>query len=134
MINFNPGTVYVYNQDGTPTRCAVYISNPDGTSTERLDINECSIKCEDEINYISNDINPIKFQINNTIEASFEATCRMFEEALLYISGARDVVIKCCPNRKVAYLATHSKKRRTRKKNIHRAIKILEELAEVNND
>ena len=126
MINFNPGTVYVYNQDGTPTRCAVYISNPDGTSTGRLDI--------DEINYISNDNNPVKFQINNIIEASFEATCRIFEEALLYISGARDVVIKCCPNRKVAYLATHSNKRRTRKKNIHRAIKILEELAEVNND
>ena len=131
MINFNPGTVYVYNQDGTPTRCAVYISNPDGASTERLDINDCSIECEceceDEFNYISNDI-------NNTIEASFEVACRMFEEALLYISGARDVVIKCCPNRTVAYLATHSKKRRTRKKNIHRAIKILEELAEVNND
>ena len=127
MINFNPGTVYVYNQDGTATRCAVYISNPDGRSTERLDINECSIECEDEINYISNNI-------NNTIKASFEATCRMFEEALLYISGARDIVIKCCPNRKVAYLATHSKKRRTRKKNMHRAIKILEELAEVNND
>lgn len=134
MINFNPGTVYIYNQDGTPTRCAVYISNPDGTSTERLDVNECSIECEDEINYISNDIDPVKFQINNIIEASFEATCHMLEEALLYISGARDVVIKCCPNQKVAYLATHSKKRRTRKKNIHRAIKILEELAEVNND
>ena len=118
MIKFNPGTVYVYNQDGTPTRCAVYISNSDRTSTERLDINECSIECEDEINYISNDI-----------EASFEATCRMLKEALLYISGARDVVIKCCPNRKVAYLAIHSKKRRTRKKNIHRAIKILEELS-----
>ena len=93
MINFNPGNVYVYNQDGTPIRLA--------------DISD----------------------INNTIEASFEATCRMLKEALLYISGARDIVIKCCPNRKVAYLATHSKKRRTRKKNIHRAIKILEELA-----
>ena len=115
MINFNPGTVYVYN--------------PDGTSTERLDINECSIECEDEINYISNDIDPVKSQINNMIEASFEATCHMLKEALLYISGARDIVIKCCPNRKVAYLAAHSKKRRTRKKNIHRAIKILEELA-----
>ena len=117
MINFNPGTVYVYNQDGTAIRLA--------------DVNDCSIECEceceDEFNYISNDI-------NNTIEASFEATCRIFEEALLYISGARDVVIKCCPNRKVAYLAIHSNKRRTRKKNIHRAIKILEELAEVNND
>ena len=124
MINFNPGTVYVYNQDGTPTRCAVYISNPDGAPIGRLDVNECSIECEDEdeFNYISNDI-------NNAIEASFEATCSMLKEALLYISGARDVVIKCCPNRKVVYLATHSKKRRTRKKNIHRAIKILEELA-----
>ena len=113
MINFNPGTVY--------------ISKPDGTAIRFADLNECSIECE-------NDINPVKLQINNIIEASFEATCRMFEEALLYISGARDVVVKCCPNRKVAYLATHSKKRRTRKKNIHRAIKILEELAEVNND
>ena len=129
MINFNPGTVYIYNQDGTPTRCAVYISNPDGATIGHADINDCSIECEreDKFNYISN-------VINNTIEASFEETCRMFEEALLYISGARDVVIKCCPNRKVAYLATHSKKRRTRKKNVHRAIKILEELAEVNND
>ena len=93
MINFNPGAIYAYNQDGTAIRLA--------------DISD----------------------INNTFEASFEATCRIFEEALLYISGARDVVIKCCPNRKVVYLATHSKKRRTRKKNIHRAIKILEELA-----
>lgn len=108
MINFSPG--------------AIYISNPDGTSIGRLDINNCSIECEDEFNYISNNI-------NNTIEASFEVACRMPEEALFYISGARDVVIKCCPNRKVVYLATHSKKRRTRKKNIHRAIKILEELA-----
>ena len=120
MINFGPGTIY--------------ISNPNGTPIGHVDINECSIECEDEINYISNDINPVKFQINNAIEASFEVACRMVEEALLYISGARDVVVKCCPNRKVAYLATHSKKRRTRKKNIHRAIKILEELAEVNND
>lgn len=119
MINFGPG--------------AIYISNHDGTSIKFADVNdssiECECECEDELNYISNDISPIKFQINNIIEASFEATCRMFEEALLYISGARDVVVKCCPNRKVAYLATHSKKRRTRKKNIHRAIKILEELA-----
>ena len=110
MINFGPG--------------AIYISNPDGIPIGHVDINEGPIECEceDEFNYISNDI-------NNTIEVSFEVICRMLEEALLYISGARDIVIKCCPNRKVAYLATHSKKRRTRKKNIHRAIKILEELA-----
>ena len=112
MINLGPGTVY--------------ISNPDGTPIRRIDINEgsieCECECENEFNYISNDI-------KNTIEASFEVVGRMFEEALFYISGARDIVVKCCPNRKVVYLATHSKKRRTRKKNIHRAIKILEELA-----
>lgn len=108
MINFNPGTAYD--------------SKPDGTAIGHVDINDCSIECEDEFNYISTDI-------NSTIKASFEVACRMLEEALLYISGARDVVVKCCPNRKVAHLATHSKKRRSRKKNIHRAIKILEELA-----
>ena len=109
MINFGPGTIY--------------ISNPDGTPIVHVDINNCSIECEDEdeFNYISN-------AINSTIEASFEATCSKLKEALLYISGTRDVVVKCCPNRKVAYIATHSKKRRIRKKNIHRAIKILEEL------
>ena len=114
MINFDPG--------------AIYISNPDETLIRFADINDCSIECEDEFNYISTDINSA-IDINNTIEASFEVACRMLKEALFYISGARDVVIKCCPNRKVVYLATHSKKRRTRKKNIHRAVKILEELA-----
>lgn len=110
MINFGPGTIY--------------ISNPDETLIRFADVNDCSIecKCEDEFNYISN-------AINNTFEVSFETAGRMLKEALFYISGARDVVIKCCPNRKVVYLATHSKKRRIRKKNIHRAIKILEELA-----
>ena len=50
-----------------------------------------------------------------------------FNPGTVYVYN--DVVVKCCPNRKVAYLAIHSKKRRTRKKNVHRAIKILEELA-----
>ena len=111
MINFNPGAIYISNQDGTPIG--------------HVDVNDCSIECEDkdEFNYISNNI-------NNTIEASFEVACRMLEEALFYISGARDVVIKCFPNRKVVYLATHSKKQRIRKKNTYRAIKILEELAD----
>lgn len=117
MINFGPGTIYV--------------SNPDGTSIGRLDINNCSIECEDEckdeINYISNDI-------NNTIEASFECVAKVSRDILMAITGVSDIVVKCCPNRKVAYLALHSRKKRTRKKNFHRAIKILVELAEVNND
>ena len=46
MINFNPGTVYVYNQDETAIRLA--------------DVNDCSIECEceceDEFNYISEEL------------------------------------------------------------------------------
>ena len=117
MINFGPGTIY--------------ISNPDETLIRFADVNDCSIECEDEckdeINYISNDN-------NNTIEASFECVAKMSRDMLMAITGVSDVVVKCCPNRKVAYLALHSRKKRTRKKNFHRAIKILEELAEVNND
>ena len=37
--------------------------------------------------------------------------------------------LSICLNRKVLYLATHSKKYRTRKKNMKRAIKILEEMS-----
>lgn len=44
------------------------------------------------------------------------------------LTGLRDVVIKCCPNKRVVHLALHAKKPRTRKKNFHRAIKILEEI------
>lgn len=115
MINFGPG--------------AIYISNQDGTSIGRLDINNCSIECEDkdEFNYISNNI-------NNPIEASFECVGKVSRDILMAITGVSDIVVKCCPNRKVAYLALHSRKKRTRKKNFHRAIKILVELAEVNND
>lgn len=34
-----------------------------------------------------------------------------------------------CPNRKVVHLAKHAKKARTRKKNLHRAMRILEKEA-----
>lgn len=68
------------------------------------------------------------------IEAAFECVAKISRDILMAITGVSDIVVKCCPNRKVAYLATHSRKKRTRKKNFHRAIKILEKLAEVNND
>lgn len=44
----------------------------------------------------------------------------------MYILGIRDLIVKNCPNKRVAHLALHAKKKRTRKKNIHRAVYILE--------
>ena len=64
-----------------------------------------------------------------TFEASFELVARVSKEVILAIIGVTDAIIKCCPNRRVVHLALYSRKKRTRKKNFHRAIKILEDLA-----
>lgn len=39
------------------------------------------------------------------------------------------VELEKCPNRRVVHLAKHSKKARTRKKNLHRAMRIMEKEA-----
>lgn len=48
-----------------------------------------------------------------------------FAHAMLGIERA---LIEMCPSRRVAYLAKHAKKKRTRKKNYHRMIKECEKL------
>lgn len=58
---------------------------------------------------------------------AFEGRCRLAQEAFMTIVGIRNQVIEHCPNKRVSHLAFHAKKARTRKKNFHRAIKILEE-------
>lgn len=63
---------------------------------------------------------------------SFECVCKLSEEAAIAILGIRDAVLKCCPNKRVAYLASSAKKARTRKKNFRRAIKILEKTEDKN--
>lgn len=106
-----------------------YISNQDGSYTEFGKIKSVEIETSETTTYDSDKTIDIA-----NIEAAFECVTRVSRDILMAITGVSDVVIKCCPNRKVAYLAMHSKKKRTRKKNFHRTIKILEELAEVNND
>lgn len=116
MIIFNPG--------------ALYISKQDASYTEFGKIIDVGMETDDTI---PDPCTEIAIKLNN-IEASFEFVAKASRDILMAITGVSDIVVKCCPNRKVAYLATHSKKKRTRKKNFHRAIKILEKLAEVNND
>lgn len=107
---------------------SLYISNENGLYSKLGDVKDLSIEIEDELEYISDVISTI-----NDLEQSFECICSITEEALFSITGLLDVIIQCCPNRKVIYLATHSRKKRTRKKNIHRAIKILEEMSNAEN-
>ena len=102
----------------------LYILNENGVYSKLCGVKDASIETEDELEYISDVISTI-----NDLERSFECVCSIAEEALFSITGLLDVIIQCCPNRKVIYLATHSRKKRTRKKNIHRAIKILEEMS-----
>lgn len=109
MIDLGPGTLYISNTDGSYSTL--------GTVSET----EITIE-EDDIPEI------IPYASLKAMESSFEMVTRVSKELILALTGVTNAVIKCCPNRRVVYLALHSRKKRTRKKNFHRAIKILEEL------
>lgn len=61
--------------------------------------------------------------------SSFECIAKLSKEAIMTLFGFREAILRCCPNKRVAHLAFHAKKPRTRKKNFNRAIKILEKNA-----
>lgn len=108
MINLDSGTMYISELDGSYTLL--------GNVSE---IN-CCIERDDE---------PQQIYINTcNLNESFEFVTRITKEAILTISGMKKIIIECCPNRRVVYLALHAKKKRIKQKNFHRAIKILERL------
>ena len=109
MVNLGAGTLH--------------ITGPDGATSLLGNVHESEVTYAEDI--------PEVISINSlqSLEASFELVTRVSEEIILAITGVTDVIIKCCPNRKVVHLVLYSRKKRTRKKNFHRAIKILEELA-----
>ena len=101
MINFGSGTLYINDE-------------------EFGSINEAEITYSDEI-----DIPDYIRKIEN-LETSFEFLCRITKEAAMTIMGVKSAVIELCPNKKVVHLALYGKKKRTRTKNLNRAIRILE--------
>ena len=107
MIEFGSGTVYISNLEG--------VTSPLGR------INSAEIETtptvEDEHVYIPN---------IGDYEAAIEGICKLYKNALMYLTGVSQLAIDMCPNRKVVHLAKHAKKRRARKKNLNRAIYILE--------
>lgn len=102
-----------------------YIAEPDGGYTpigKAVDI-ECA--CDDSEDNASH----ASF---TKLSDSFECVCKLSEEAAMAIFGVRSAVLKCCPNKRVAYLASNAKKARARKKNLRRAIKLLEKMEDKN--
>lgn len=99
----------------------IYISNPDGTTSSLGRINGAEIETrstvEDEQVYIPN---------IGDCETTIEGICKFYKNALMHLTGVLQLAIDMCPNRKVVHLAKHANKRRARKKNLNRAIYILE--------
>lgn len=59
-------------------------------------------------------------------EVAFEAMCRISKTLYMSMTGLRNEILNLCPNKRVVHLADHASKYKIRKKNFHRAIRILE--------
>ena len=60
------------------------------------------------------------------LSSAFDLSVAIPKDSWLSILGVKDAVLDICPNKRVVHLARHGSKK-TRKKNFHRAIRILEE-------
>lgn len=65
-------------------------------------------------------------KLSTGLEATFTTFVKVSKDAIMAILGIKDSVLDICPNKRVVHLAKHGSKK-TRKKNFHRAIRILEE-------
>lgn len=80
-----------------------------------------------------NTIEDSKEYANNQVYISQLASCGSIEisvkpakEVLNALFGICNLICDCCPNKRVAHLAKHARKRKTSKKNFNRCIRILE--------
>ena len=106
MIDLNSGTLYIQKQDGSYEHFGK-VADAEVTSSDSYDIPEY--------------IQPI-----NQPEFTFEFVTKVQKDLWLKLLGVYDSVISTCPNKKVVHLALYGKNKKIRKKNFHRAIKILE--------
>lgn len=100
----------------------LYFTEPDGSLSLLGHVTDTSVECSGEDNDISVSVVSLV-----DLEDSFTTLVKVTKDAMLAITGLYQTVINCCPDRRVAHLALHGKKARTRKKNRNRAFKILEE-------
>mgnify|MGYP003480197803 CR=1 FL=1 len=108
MINFGSGSIYT--------------KNPDGNWTTLGSISELEVET-----YTDDHINTIAItDIFNPSSNYFECIAKVSKEFILAVTGLRNSILECCPNKRVVHLAINGRTRRIRKKNFNRAIKILE--------
>ena len=112
IFSLTSGDLYIC-EDGQPT---FKIGTVNDAQTDLEDI------YEEGIDTVANDF----IHALSNLEASFECTTRINEEAIMTLLGLRVAVLRACPNKRVVYLADHASKNRTHKKNFHRAVRILE--------
>lgn len=101
----------------------LYFAEPDGTYSLLGHVTELECTAED------NDIS-VPIASLTDLEASFTTVAKLTKDIILAMTGMYQEVIESCPDKRVAHLALHAKKARTRKKNRNRAFRILEELNE----
>lgn len=82
---------------------------------------EAEIECKEEPKWPENPILKVADAC-----ATISCTLRICTDALAYLAGITEEVFKQCHKSRVLHLAKHGKKRRTRKKNLHRAFRIYE--------
>ena len=102
----------------------LYVLGPDGQYSMLGETEDCNVECTttEEIN----ELDYLPLSINNLTD-SFTGTVQFTKETFMAFLGLNKAIIAACPNKRVAYLATHARKKRTRIKNLNRAIKMLEE-------
>lgn len=107
MLELSSGTLYILNEDDEPKKFG-----------EVKDV-ETEGWADDASEFVV----PV-----TGMEATYEACCKIAKDIVLALLGIRGSVLDLCPNKKVVHLARHGRNKKIRKKNFHRAIRILEEL------
>ena len=126
----------------------LYAINPDGAPTPVASFGSCNVECsivnepdelEDPLNSLNDgswsyDISSIigidlsqghDFCNVDYMIVTKEAYRQYFDKFIMYPNHLLFAVIESCPNKRVSYLIAHARKKRTRKKNFNRAIRIL---------
>lgn len=106
MLELGSGAIYILNDDEAPKKFGVVKD----------------VEVEEWADDVSDFVVPV-----TGMEATFEACCTISKDIMLALLGIRDSVLHLCPNKKVVHLAVNGRNKKIRKKNFHRAIRILEE-------
>lgn len=127
--------LYAINPDGTPRPIGSFdscnveysvVNEPDELEDPLISLNNESWSC-DISSIIGIDLSrgPDFYNLDHMIRMK-EAFLQYIDDFIEYPIKVEEAVINSCPNKRVSYLAVHARKKRTRKKNFNRAIRILQ--------